>query len=189
VFAQSIRWRLQLWLAFLLAAILGGFGVTAYQLHRTNQLNQIDQELHRRIAALNTALHPSPPMDFPPGRPPFGDRRDRPMPEEEMKRLPPPRGFPGSLRQRGFLEKILAAREFRLSPQTMSLFDESETNGFYFLIWSRDRSLLKTSTNAPTAVPIPDSAEIGLNPDVRMRGICREAFRFTAMGDCILVGR
>jgi nitrogen-specific signal transduction histidine kinase len=42
---RSIRWRFQLWLAFLLIAILSGFGVSAYQLHRQNRLELIDEDL------------------------------------------------------------------------------------------------------------------------------------------------
>ena len=42
MFTKSIRWRLQLWLGFLLLCVLSGFGVTIYQLQRVNQLNQIE---------------------------------------------------------------------------------------------------------------------------------------------------
>src|SRR5439155_19018544 len=42
---KSIRWRLQVWLAFLLVCVLTGFGATVYQLQRVNQLKQIDEEL------------------------------------------------------------------------------------------------------------------------------------------------
>jgi len=61
MFTKSIRWRLQLWLAFLLASALAGFGVTVYQLQRLHQLSFIDDELDRRVAVLAAALHPAPP--------------------------------------------------------------------------------------------------------------------------------
>lgn len=64
MFAKSIRGRILLWLAFLLVCILAGFGLTAYQLHRTNRFRQIDDELARRLAAVSSDL-----------RPPFGVRR------------------------------------------------------------------------------------------------------------------
>ena len=60
-FTKSIRVRLLLWLAFLLIGILGGFGVTAYQLHRLNLLNQVDDELERRVAAIRGELRPRLP--------------------------------------------------------------------------------------------------------------------------------
>jgi len=64
MFTKSIRWRLQLWLAFLLVSVLAGFGVTVYQLQRLHQLNLIDEELDRRVAALTAALHPPPPQGW-----------------------------------------------------------------------------------------------------------------------------
>ena len=54
MFTNSIRWRLQLWLAFLLVCVLSGFGITAYQLHRTNRLSQLDEDLRRRVAAISS---------------------------------------------------------------------------------------------------------------------------------------
>src|SRR4051812_5135502 len=56
MFAKSIRLRFQLWLAFLLLAVLGGFGFTAYQLYRTSELNQIDSELQKRLGALSMEI-------------------------------------------------------------------------------------------------------------------------------------
>ena len=58
---NSIRWRLQLWLAFLLVCVLTGFGVAVYQLQRVNQLKQIDEELERRVAALDRGARRSSP--------------------------------------------------------------------------------------------------------------------------------
>jgi len=55
MFTKSIRWRLQLWLAFLLVCVLTGFGVAVFQLHRLNQFNQIDEELEKRVAGLSAA--------------------------------------------------------------------------------------------------------------------------------------
>ena len=52
LFIKSIRVRLLLWLAFLLACVLTGFGVTAYQLHRINLFESIDEELESRVAIL-----------------------------------------------------------------------------------------------------------------------------------------
>ena len=61
---KLIRWRLQLWLAFLLASVLAGFGAAVYQLQRLHQLSLIDEELDRRVAVLVSALRPSPPRDW-----------------------------------------------------------------------------------------------------------------------------
>src|SRR5437868_8415746 len=100
MFLNSIRWRLQLWHGLLLVLVLAGFGVTAYQLQRSNQLRRIDQELQHRLAVISSAMRRAgegpggrPPLDrFPP---PGGageeelaaaGRDDRPPP---MERRPP----------------------------------------------------------------------------------------------------
>jgi two-component system, OmpR family, sensor kinase len=189
MFTKSIRWRLQLWLAFLLAAILSGFGVTAYQLHRNNQFQQIDQELQRRVTVLSNNLRGQAPFEGRAGHSPFGERRERPMFEEGMKQKGFRRGFPDGPGKREPMDMPPGLREIRWTAQTLSYFDETDTNGFYFLIWSHDAFLLKRSTNAPAAVPIPKRQEDILDLDTQQRGIYREAFRFTAMGDCILAGR
>src|SRR5947209_19432110 len=71
-FTKSIRWRLLFWLTFLVGCVLIGFGVTAYQLHRTNRLNQIDDELESRLAALSADFRGRAG-----GGPPRGSRSDK----------------------------------------------------------------------------------------------------------------
>jgi hypothetical protein len=188
LFTKSIRWRLQLWLAFLLVAILSGFGITAYQLHRTNHFNQLDQELERRVAALGGALRGRVPFEPHGGRPPFGGRPGRPPFDEEMGRSPGRPGgsdFPGP---RGFAESWGGPRELRLPPPILSLFDEAETNAFYFVIWSRDGTRLKASTNAPAQIPLPDRQDPSTATHTRMRDAFRECFYFSTPGECVLAG-
>lgn len=202
MFTKSIRWRMQLWLAFLLACILSGFGVTAYQLHRTNLLRQIDEELERRVSALGSDARARGPMGQPPGRlpfdlegrfegdwegpgqwggkPPFDPGNERPF------RWPPGPEARGPRSRFGDPREL---REFRLSAQTLRLFDETETNGFYFAVWSRGGALLKRSTHAPADVPRPDLPEPSARIYARLRGTAREAFYFTGLGECLLAGR
>src|SRR5438105_8715781 len=180
-FTKSIRWRLQLWLAFLLVVVLSGFGVAVYELQRGHQLNQIDEELKRRVAAVSSAARGGPPPDFGSGHPRGegpgfhdfepGPRRPRPM-----------RGPPGPG------EMWRGPREVRLSAEVAGLFDETRTNAFYFAVWSRMGTLLKHSTNSPPEVPVPEHPGDTLT-HTRMRETWREAFHFTEMGDCILAGR
>ena len=92
MFPNSLRWRLQLWIGFLLLCLLAGFGVTAYHLHSTNQLTQIDQELKRRVELLSSALRNrvgGEPRFMPP--PPGGPGRRFPG-GEMLDRRPAPRG-------------------------------------------------------------------------------------------------
>ena len=204
MFTKSIRWRFLLWLAFLLVCILGGFGATAYQLHRTNRFNQIDEDLQRRLVAVTGDVR---------GRPPFGERGDRRpfgergAPGRRGERPPfggpdePPPFGPGSGRfpwrppssgvemPPGFPDFRPRPREIRLSAQTLSQFDDTEPNACYFAIWSREGTLLKSSTNAPLALAVPTRIGSDTQSHTRMREPVRETFHFTEMGECVLVGR
>ncbi len=179
MFTHSIRWRFQFWLAFLLLCILSGFGFTAYQLHRTNQLRHTDQELERRVAAIGRALRESRP---------FGQRPRRPSGEGEF--LPPS----DSWRQNSLM--LSNAPEVRPPPRTivlpqpvLNLFDEADPNGFYFFIWSPAQEPILRSTNAPASVPIPVYQDTGTQISTRMRGAFRERFYFNTPRECILVGQ
>jgi heavy metal sensor kinase len=180
MFPKSIRWRLQLWLAFLLVCILSGFGLTAYQLYRTNHFGQIDEELGRRVAALSGDVRGPPPFDQPPGRFPFEPDQGAPP-----HRRPGPdfKGPPGRI------EEFLDLREIRISPRTLSFFEPVETNGFYYAIWSRNGNLRKVSANAPVTLALPPHlpADTSLRTQTRERN--REVFQFTEIGECVLAGR
>src|SRR5258706_8495377 len=99
MFAKSIRLRFQLWLAFLLLAVLGGFGVTAYHLYRRGQLTEVDAQLERRVGSLLTDARGGPggPHGGPgsPGGRGFGGPRDHgmPPPDELFRDGPPSDGF------------------------------------------------------------------------------------------------
>src|SRR5439155_3801282 len=80
-------------------------------------------------------------------------------------------------------------RDFQLSPEAASLFDQAQTNTFYFTVWSRDGALLKRSTNCPPEVPLPERPGRDTRTHTRMRAARREAFHFTELGDCVLAGR
>src|SRR5437660_723967 len=95
MFIHSMRWRLQLWLAFLLLAVLSGFGVTIYQLQRLNQLRQVDEELERRVAALTSAVRGGPPPEFGLGRSRGEGGPGHPSFDEGPRGPPPMRGGPG----------------------------------------------------------------------------------------------
>jgi heavy metal sensor kinase len=65
----SIRWRLQVWYALLIGALVLGFGLTAYRFERSIRLEQIDAELRRLAFDLNAVNRPPPVRPRPP-RPP-----------------------------------------------------------------------------------------------------------------------
>jgi two-component system, OmpR family, sensor kinase len=159
---HSIRWQLQLWHGLLLVIVLAGFGFTAHQLQRSYQLRQVDQELQIRVSVLGGALRQQAGLRPPP--PDSGPRSGA-----DRIELPPPRGG------------------LWLFPRDQRLFEPSGTNDFYFLIWSRDGTLLASSASAPANASRPAPADKA-HP-VRMRGTARELYHYTPPGECILVGR
>jgi signal transduction histidine kinase len=182
---NSIRWRLQLWFACLLVCVLSGFGITVYQLQRINQFKQIDDQLQRRITVLGDAVRSfrrppggGPPPDSGPGEGPFRGGPDRPPPgrADSPSPGPPPEKGDGPRSPRRFTEFA-------------GLFDESRSNAFYYVMWHRDQAVLKHSTNAPAEVPLPDRIAFDTETHLRLRGIYREAYHFTGLGDCVLTGR
>ncbi|HSU54917.1 MAG TPA: ATP-binding protein, partial [Candidatus Dormibacteraeota bacterium] len=185
MFLNSIRWRLQLWYALILVCVLAGFGFTAYELQRGRLFRRIDGELQRRVAELESALRgPAGRRPGFPESPPRGPGRDRPPPED----LP----FPGDLPRPGRRDDgpdplLRPPREFHLAPEQARLFDASDTNGFYFVLWARDGKELARSTNAPPIVPIPAANPSSPQPP-RMRGELREMFHATPPGEILLAG-
>ena len=177
VFTKSIRWRLLSWVAFLLVCILIGFGVTSYQLNLLNKFSQVDESLERRASMVSNDLRHGMPFGPPPG----------PLPPGVAAFGPPPNI--GSLPRHGYPWPSPGPREVCLSPSTQSLFDESNSNGFYFAVWSRAGSLLKQSTNAPASVMVPGKGDGDTRFHAQTRDGLREVFHFTEMGDCVLVGQ
>ncbi len=181
---QSLRWRLQLWLGFLLTLVLIGFGFTAWELHRSHRLGQIDLELESRVAEVSGDYRRGP--HFAPMVPPVSS--------DERQRTPPMfRGNSGSevwwhqlahaLRGNPEGEMRPGHRSVELSPAMLARFDGSDPAGWYFIIWSREGNRLKASTNAPTDLTRPRRVGTDTSPHLRSRGELREAYHFTEMGD------
>lgn len=184
---NSIRWRLQIWYGLILLAVLAGFGITAYQLERGRVFNGVDDELQHRAGFLASALRQpgrnrghadvqQAPMEGPP--PEDAPPMDRP-PESPQAEQPP-----------------VMPREFHLPPQQAAAFDDTDTNGFYYVIWRRDGQVLARSPNAPADVSIPTRegppVRAGEAPGPRpleLRGIYRETAIFTPPGEIVLTGR
>jgi two-component system OmpR family sensor kinase len=198
MFINSIRWRMQLWLAFLLVVILSGFGFTAFQLHRVNRFREIDAELERRVVALAGDVSGRPRQNSPPKRLPEDDDIFRDLFDDPPKRspkedgsahnMPPPKPPERRKKSDGPMERG-GFREIRLSSQSVALFDELDSNSFYFHIWSRDGTSLKNTTNAPAGVFMPSRTDASASIRTRTRDELREAYHFTELGECVLVGR
>lgn len=175
----SIRGRFLGWLALLLLVVLGGFGFTAFHLHRTNQFTRIDRELERRLLALDSTTRGN--RGFP------GDHHGRPRPPGGGERPPPPPMEPEFRGNPGGPALQLGPREIRLSPALLELLEEDGT--FYVAVWSRsgNRSVYPESTPADLARPDAD----GGGPETRTRqtGDRHEVYRFNPIGECFLVGK
>ena len=169
MFFHSIRWRLQMWHGLILLCVLSGFGVTAYQLQRANELRRVDQELQRRLAPLLEALRrPFPGGPGGPGGP--GNPRGPGNPGEH-RGPPPPRESPDG---RG-----LPPREFRIGPNRAALF-EDENQAFYYVVWNRDGREISRSESAPAIRSPPHPRRRGNPHGYPVHRIAAGAFRFYA---------
>jgi two-component system OmpR family sensor kinase len=205
---KSIKWRLQIWYGLILVTVLAGFGFTAFQLERGRVFRRVDDELQRRVGALAQLLRQPPRNRGPQG--PEGPPGERPFDAPPEDRVVTLDNEPARIRD--FNNGPTGPREFHLPPQQASLFDEADTNGFYFIVWRRDGTQLVRSTNAPAldrnARPIPvTNARVRANPvnnvtgplEIRrgpptpqppqMNGMFRESEIIMPPGEKILVGR
>ncbi len=56
MFPESLRFRIQIWHGFLLAAVLTGFSLAAYRYQAANDLRRVDTELQQRLRAVTDSL-------------------------------------------------------------------------------------------------------------------------------------
>ncbi len=192
-FTKSIRWRLLLWIALFLALILGGLDFTAYQIHLSNRVNLLDEELRQHVATLSAALFaPGNPNNFgnhPPDLPGDNDRpapppggfEDGPPPDDFGQPNRPPQNSPRAEHPPGDAARASAAARKFATP---------DANDFYFLVWPESSATpFVQSTNAVANVPRPQLTVKDTGTYTRTRETVREAFHATELGDCILVGR
>jgi two-component system OmpR family sensor kinase len=216
---KSIRWRFALWLGFLLTAVLAGFGTTAYQLHRNNQFEQLDEDLKSRAAALSAVLR-TPPMQSNRGPRGFGprdrmgspndrepqrrngsanrsgsrtnspSRADRPFDDGPPLRFSPDDEPPGRPWELGNISDHFT-QKIKQSAAVARLFDESATNSFYYAVWLRAFGTAHDlqSSNAPGNVLLPEHFGSDTSTHARTRDHFREVWHYTEMGDCVLVGK
>jgi heavy metal sensor kinase len=150
---KSIKWRLQLWYGLILVVVLAGFGFTAYQLERGRLFGRIDDELHRRVEVLKSALHRPPPRRPEGDEPPF----DPPPPGQFSDEGPPG-------------QNPRPPREFHLPPEAAHFFDPSDPNSFYFIIQRGGKEIAR-STNQPdkiVLIPIWDLMNSANTPPPRL---------------------
>jgi heavy metal sensor kinase len=78
--------------------------------------------------------------------------------------------------------------EFELPRAQAALFDETDTNGFYYILWRRDGEEMRRSTNAPAHVAMPMGSNAPGHGEPQTRGMFRELYHFTPPGEVVAVG-
>lgn len=196
----SLRGRLLVWIGVLLAAVLVGFGVTAYQFNRRDQLERLDQELFRKVAALardvrGPGMIPGFPFSTQSGRAPREPMKQpfrMPGEQEGQPNWPPP-GFQNGdrpLRETpgmGFRQPP-GSRKVTLSVENAAVFSEAERAGVYYTLWSREGGIMAAASHIPVALERPPLPENNAGILAMTHDVYREAYYFTERGDCILVG-
>lgn len=128
---RSIRWQLQLWHGLVLLVVLCAFGITAYQLEKTERTRENDAGVQHRLSLLVNTLRAA--------------SRDEPR-RNRAERPPSPPGL-----GREELTRILSTSGLD------ALF--TPESGYYFAIWMREAQPLAASPAAPPALPKPTERE------------------------------
>lgn len=188
LFPKSLRWRLQLWLALLLASVLTGFCVAVSRLHRMSEFRRIDERIEARLSQLGDKMRdgggPGPkgarPWEDPEEREPRGrGRGPQPPPERGGPMGPEGRG-PGFRKER---PGVGVAEEFAAQ------FAASLAEGFYVAIWTPEGFPAFRSALAPPMLPLPAWSPAPGRFRIRTRGEYREAYYVNMPGNCLLVGK
>ncbi len=155
----SLKWKIQLWHAAVLAAVLTVVGIGYYYNERFHRLTEYDfvlnSTIHPIVHQVEEQHHEGPPGGPPPGRPP---RHSRPFDQDDHDRLPEGWSRLSQLAPPG-QQSDPNQPEPWIKPS-----DLAETKyaylGFYVLVWDRfDRTLLYKSTTAPDLQPPPNNSE------------------------------
>lgn len=179
---KSIRFRFLAWFGFLLAALIVGFGITAYHLQRNATFDRIDAELERQVDLLSVAFRGADVgAHFP-----HGDRGGHGRIRGERPPEPPP-GLAGPLPGVPPAPEAPVRRTVRLPASVTNQF--AATNRNLFAIWSAEDVLLARSSAKAQTLSRPEGAGDETRILHRIRDTWREAYHFTERRDCVLVGR
>lgn len=182
------------WLALLLLVILGGFGFTAWELQRLNELRRVDDELERRLGLLQNDLRTiwGPPFGMPPGgfegTPADADKirawiqsHPPPLMEEESRVIGsggPEFPFPPLMPME--LEPLV------LSQATATAFAPAGGVSYYYAAWNRSGTVVGRSANAPE-IPRRVGGQNGRTYRAS-RDQLRELYYLSERGECVVVG-
>ena len=133
----------------------------------------------------------SPPMNGPDhhqhGLP--HDPFDRPPGEDSDFPTPPPWDFPDGPHRFDSPPALTGLAQKKLSAATTALFEEPNSNGFYFAVWLGEAPApAKKSARAPADLVKPAPGGINTAVYLRNRGPYREAYHALDRFECTLVG-
>ncbi len=175
MFRPSIRFRLLLWFGILIAGLVAGFGMTAFHLQKIAAMGAIDAELEKRVELVSEAIR-KPEFDHRGGLRAVGG----PPPNFKGRPLPPGPPPAGRFRDRPPRTSVT------LPPSVTNLFAAGD--GSYFAVRGEDGAVLARSAAGAESVAWPAAMGAGTAIRHRTRTGMREAYHFTEMRDCILVG-
>ncbi len=159
---HSVRWRLQLWHALILAAVIAALCMLAYRLVANDRRERIDLELETFEEAFMRSFWEMPSDDKRDGiRPSTTQIRER------FLQLDDPALFPLELR---------------------GLFDPDASESAYLVLWDGNGQALFRSANAPGSLAFPTELPSRVD-QVRTRGNFRELLHGGPRGFRVVVGR
>ncbi len=173
---KSLRWRIQIWHAIILAAVIVAFGTAMYLQQRQSRYQTIDNELSAAVEVLVGKLQAAPPATLQALL--RGDDRDldrstsrQDVFARDLRKLHADLHVPNTFARRGI---------------------RHEHEAPYFVIWRDDGTEAKTS-DLFVSVPLPPSIDEKFRdnhrPRFRDRGTYREAYAPGPPGTFVLVGR
>lgn len=194
---KSLRWRLQVWHALILLAVIAGFGTVLLVQVRRARFDDIDAELIAGARVLEGVLRTMPPaaMDglldsepYPPPPNPPGHRRP-PMPGF--------RGGPGGFGPGGFRPPHFpppehhrrVQRALTLPNSLMDRYADEEGAAPYFVIRTDEGDVLAADPDPPSVPLDVDALKWDLERRGRQRGSLREVVLRGPDRTQIIVGR
>lgn len=170
---------MQIWHGLLLLVVLAGFGITAYRLEWSSEMQRVDNELQQQVSGLLGMMH-NARGEGRPGRPPPPKRRG---PEDLFSPLPMFDDHPPP----AFLDQLLPELEEWLG-------DAPEP---YMVVWAPHGELVLAKGKLAQSMKRPGDFEMA-SPLVprgrtfsldRAPWVIREVMARAPSDDCILVGR
>lgn len=160
---HSVRWRLQLWHALILAGVIAALCMLAHRLAAEDRRERIDRELESFERRFMKSFWELPSRGKSDGRPPAT----------------------AEIRKR-FLS-LKDAKEFPL--EMRDLFDPTATDSTYIAFWDGAGNTLFRSANAPASLTMPSLPDGGRDKCPAMRGPFREVVQGGPRGSRSIVGR